>query len=129
MGNFTVTNNWTTNSSTNVTNGDRGNVVNGNVVGHQRQLALGRPGGDGRPPGRRAAPRSRPQNVSSWAASRAAALDVPNASTTNGTQAQLWDCNGGANQRWTYTVGQAAAWCTATSAWTPTARAPPTAPR
>jgi hypothetical protein len=30
-------------------------------------------------------------------------LDVPNASTTNGTQAQLWDCNGQANQAWTYT--------------------------
>ena len=23
--------------------------------------------------------------------------------TTNGTQVQLWDCNGGTNQRWTYT--------------------------
>jgi hypothetical protein len=33
-------------------------------------------------------------------------VDVPNASTTNGTQAQLWDCNGGANQRWTYTSGK-----------------------
>ncbi|ETK36909.1 ricin-type beta-trefoil lectin domain protein [Microbispora sp. ATCC PTA-5024] len=30
-------------------------------------------------------------------------LDVPNASTTNGLQLQLWDCNGGANQQWTYT--------------------------
>jgi hypothetical protein len=30
-------------------------------------------------------------------------LDVPNASTTNGTQLQLWDCNGNSNQRWTYT--------------------------
>ncbi len=32
MGNFTVTGNWSTNGSTNVTNGDRGNVVNGNVT-------------------------------------------------------------------------------------------------
>ena len=32
MGNFTVTNNWATNGSTNVTNGDRGNVVNSNVT-------------------------------------------------------------------------------------------------
>ncbi|MFE2754489.1 RICIN domain-containing protein [Actinosynnema sp. NPDC059335] len=31
-------------------------------------------------------------------------LDV--GSTTNGTQAQLWDCNGGANQRWTHTSGK-----------------------
>ncbi|GAA0412425.1 RICIN domain-containing protein [Microbispora corallina] len=30
-------------------------------------------------------------------------LDVPNASTTNGLQLQLWDCNGQANQQWTYT--------------------------
>ena len=30
-------------------------------------------------------------------------IDVPNASTTNGTQLQLWDCNGNSNQRWTYT--------------------------
>lgn len=30
-------------------------------------------------------------------------LDINNFSTTNGTQAQLWDCNGQTNQRWTYT--------------------------
>ncbi|MEW9554690.1 ricin-type beta-trefoil lectin domain protein, partial [Nonomuraea sp. NPDC050783] len=30
-------------------------------------------------------------------------LDVPNASTTDGTQLQLWDCTGGSNQQWTYT--------------------------
>ena len=30
-------------------------------------------------------------------------VDVPNASTTNGTQLQLWDCSGNNNQRWTYT--------------------------
>jgi hypothetical protein len=30
-------------------------------------------------------------------------LDVPNATTTNGTQMELWDCNGGSNQRFTYT--------------------------
>ncbi len=28
--------------------------------------------------------------------------DVPGAATTNGTQAQLWDCHGGTNQSWTY---------------------------
>jgi arabinoxylan arabinofuranohydrolase len=33
-------------------------------------------------------------------------LDVPNSSTTNGTQLQLWDCHGGTNQRWTYTASQ-----------------------
>jgi hypothetical protein len=31
-------------------------------------------------------------------------VDVPNSSTTNGTQAQLWDCSGGTNQRWAYTT-------------------------
>ncbi|MBA4862035.1 endo-1,4-beta-xylanase, partial [Streptomyces sp. PSKA54] len=31
-------------------------------------------------------------------------LDVPNASTTDGTQLQLWDCNNGSNQQWTYTA-------------------------
>ncbi|MCI4065545.1 ricin-type beta-trefoil lectin domain protein [Micromonospora sp. R77] len=31
-------------------------------------------------------------------------IDVPNGSTTSGTQVQLWDCWGGAMQRWTYTA-------------------------
>jgi endoglucanase len=30
-------------------------------------------------------------------------IDVPNASTSNGIQVQLWDCNGASNQRFTYT--------------------------
>jgi len=30
-------------------------------------------------------------------------LDVPNSSTTAGTQLDIWDCNGGANQTWTRT--------------------------
>jgi alpha-galactosidase len=30
-------------------------------------------------------------------------LDDPNGSTTNGVQLVIWDCNGGANQRWTAT--------------------------
>ncbi|MFC4998379.1 arabinofuranosidase catalytic domain-containing protein [Dactylosporangium cerinum] len=33
-------------------------------------------------------------------------LEVPNSSTTNGTQVQLWDCNGAAGQSWTYTASQ-----------------------
>src|SRR3954447_2346869 len=33
-------------------------------------------------------------------------LDVPAASTTNGVQVDLWDCNSGANQEWTYTSGK-----------------------
>jgi lysophospholipase L1-like esterase len=31
-------------------------------------------------------------------------LDDPNSTTTNGSQVQIWDCSGGANQRWTYTA-------------------------
>ncbi|MGC5051623.1 ricin-type beta-trefoil lectin domain protein [Micromonospora sp. DT48] len=34
-------------------------------------------------------------------------LDVPGSSTVNGTQLQLWDCHGGANQQWSYTSGRA----------------------
>jgi hypothetical protein len=30
-------------------------------------------------------------------------LDVPNNATANGTQLEVWDCNGGANQSWTLT--------------------------
>ncbi|TDC43941.1 RICIN domain-containing protein [Micromonospora sp. KC213] len=33
-------------------------------------------------------------------------LEVPNASTTNGTQIQLFDCGAGVQQRWTYTTGR-----------------------
>jgi hypothetical protein len=33
-------------------------------------------------------------------------VDVPNASTTNGTQVQLWDCSGGSGQLWTSTSGK-----------------------
>ncbi|WP_335984772.1 ricin-type beta-trefoil lectin domain protein, partial [Streptomyces sp. CA2R106] len=30
-------------------------------------------------------------------------LDVPNSSATAGTQVQIWDCSGQANQTWTRT--------------------------
>jgi hypothetical protein len=33
-------------------------------------------------------------------------LDVPNSTTTNGTQLDIWDCNGGSNQSWTLTSGK-----------------------
>ncbi|WP_055479884.1 non-reducing end alpha-L-arabinofuranosidase family hydrolase [Sphaerimonospora mesophila] len=33
-------------------------------------------------------------------------VDVPNYSTTDGTQLNLWDCHGGTNQQWTYTSAQ-----------------------
>ncbi|MEU8008071.1 non-reducing end alpha-L-arabinofuranosidase family hydrolase [Catellatospora sp. NPDC049111] len=34
-------------------------------------------------------------------------VDVPNATQTNGTRVQLYDCNGQTQQRWTYTAGKA----------------------
>ncbi|WP_223103951.1 endo-1,4-beta-xylanase [Dactylosporangium vinaceum] len=33
-------------------------------------------------------------------------IDVPNASHTNGTRVQLYDCNGQTNQQWTYTTSK-----------------------
>ncbi|MEV0274384.1 non-reducing end alpha-L-arabinofuranosidase family hydrolase [Hamadaea sp. NPDC050747] len=33
-------------------------------------------------------------------------IDVPNASQTNGTRVQLYDCNGQNNQKWTYTASK-----------------------
>jgi non-reducing end alpha-L-arabinofuranosidase len=33
-------------------------------------------------------------------------LDVPGGSTTEGTQLDIWDCNGGTNQLWTHTSNQ-----------------------
>jgi hypothetical protein len=33
-------------------------------------------------------------------------VEVPNSSTANGTQVQLWDCGSGTNQRFTYTSGK-----------------------
>lgn len=33
-------------------------------------------------------------------------VDVPNSTTANGTQVQLWDCGSSAGQRWTYTASR-----------------------
>jgi hypothetical protein len=33
-------------------------------------------------------------------------IDISGASTANGAQAQLWDCHGGTNQRFTHTSGK-----------------------
>ncbi|MDX8142415.1 RICIN domain-containing protein [Lentzea sp. BCCO 10_0061] len=103
MGNWTLTGNWSTNNSTNVTNGDRGNVVNGNVVvsggnwpsGAQAVIANAGPGGSGG--GGR-------ENVTVVGSQSSRCLDV--AGTGNNTQARLWDCNGGANQRWNHTASR-----------------------
>ena len=33
-------------------------------------------------------------------------VDIPGSTTTNGAQAQLWDCDGTAKQRWSHTAGR-----------------------
>ncbi|WP_327749143.1 ricin-type beta-trefoil lectin domain protein [Streptomyces europaeiscabiei] len=52
------------------------------------------------PPGGTTTPPSSGQIVG---AGSGRCLDVPNASQTNGTQVQLWDCSGNANQKWART--------------------------
>ena len=129
MGNFTVTNNWSTNGSTNVTNGDRGNVVTGNVTvtngnwpsGAQAVIAAaGVAERRQRRPAERAA-RGRPVGP--------VRSTSPNSSTTNGTQVQLWDCTRRRQPAVDLHRRASSCRCTATSAWTPPARAPPTAPQ
>ncbi|WP_229068540.1 ricin-type beta-trefoil lectin domain protein [Actinoplanes sp. DH11] len=44
-----------------------------------------------------------PATTTLVSASSGRCLDVPNGNTANGTQPVVWDCNGGANQRWTLT--------------------------
>jgi hypothetical protein len=55
------------------------------------------------PPGN---PPSGRQNITVVGAQSGRCVDVPGFSTGNGTQVQLWDCHGGPNQRWTYTVSK-----------------------
>ena len=103
MGNFTVTGNWASNSSTNVTNGDRGNVVNNNVAvtngnwpsGAQAVMASAGPQSAGSPQSKR---------IVGGQSGRCA--EVAGGATANGSQTQLWDCTGAGNQAWTYTSGK-----------------------
>ncbi|WP_158273831.1 ricin-type beta-trefoil lectin domain protein [Micromonospora sp. RP3T] len=46
------------------------------------------------------------QNVQIVGGQSGRCVDLPGSTTTNGAQAQLWDCNGGANQRFSYTSGK-----------------------
>jgi hypothetical protein len=46
------------------------------------------------------------QNVMIVGGQSGRCADIPGGATANGTQAQLWDCHGGSNQRWTYTSGR-----------------------
>ena len=51
-------------------------------------------------------------------------LDDPNSTTTAGTQQQIWDCSGQANQTWTHTSSSQLTLTVGgtTCAWTPTAK-------
>ncbi|MFC4110865.1 RICIN domain-containing protein, partial [Micromonospora zhanjiangensis] len=109
MGNWTVTNNWSTNGSTNVTNGDWGNTVYGNTTvsngnwpsGAQTVMANAGPQGTGGPTD---PPPAGGQQIVGGQSGRC--VDVPNGSTSNGTQVQLWDCGNATSQRWTATTGK-----------------------
>jgi Ricin-type beta-trefoil lectin domain len=99
-GNLTLTGNWTTNGTTYVGDGSRGNVVNNNTTvtngnwpsGAQAVIASAgvqpSSGGSG-------------SEIVGGQSGRC--IDINNSTTTNGTQAQLWDCSGASNQRFTYT--------------------------
>jgi hypothetical protein len=112
-GNLTVTGNWTSSGTTfGLTNGQRGNVISNNTLvtngnwppAAQAVMAAA---GIEEPGGPTPTPTPTPssggqQNVQIVGAQSGRCLDINNSSTTNGTQAQLWDCNAGTNQRWTY---------------------------
>jgi len=53
---------------------------------------------------RRGAAPGTPGTITSAASGRC--LDINGAGTTNGIQAQLWDCNGGSNQKWSATTSK-----------------------
>ena len=103
-GNLTLTGNWTTNGATSITNGTRGNTVTGNTTVTNNnwppgaQAVMANAGIETGSPGQ--------QNVEVVGTGSGRCLDVPNASQTNGTQLQLYDCSGAANQRWTVTSGR-----------------------
>jgi hypothetical protein len=103
-GNLTVTGNFSTSSSiTGIPHGQRGNTVQNNTVFSTGNIPSGaqqimnaagpRNGGGGGPSS---------GELRGVASNRC--VDVPNQSTTNGTQLQIWDCWGGGNQQWTYTA-------------------------
>ena len=104
MGNFTVTGNWTSNGSTNITNGDRGNVVNNNVTvtnnnwpagARNVRASAGPQGGTNNP---------RTGRITGAQSGRC--VEVPGASTANGTQTQLGDCTSATSQAWTATAAR-----------------------
>ncbi|KJK43044.1 ricin B lectin [Lentzea aerocolonigenes] len=96
-GDLTLTDNWIDHDGADITNGTRGNTVTGTVSvsngnwpsGAQTVMA--------------AAGVQPTQNVKISGQQSGRCVDINGASTTNGAQAQLWDCSGATNQRWTST--------------------------
>jgi alpha-galactosidase len=84
---FTLRDAWTDATSTS------SGAISASVPGHGTAVYRVS-GGTGTPP-----PDSSTSTLVSAASGRC--LDVPNSATANGTQPVIWDCNGGANQRWT----------------------------
>jgi len=92
---FTLLDAWTNGTST--TSGS----ISASVPGHGTVVYRVSGGGTNTSP-----PSTPPASTGSLvSASSSRCLDVPNSSTTNGTQPVIWDCNGGNNQKWT-TSGQ-----------------------
>jgi hypothetical protein len=95
-GDLTLTDNWSDHNGADITNGTSGNTVTGTVFvsngnwpsAAQTVMA--------------AAGVQNTQNVKVVGQQSNRCMDINGASTTNGVQAQLWDCNGNTNQRWTY---------------------------
>jgi hypothetical protein len=102
-GDIVLTGNYTTNSAiTGLVDGQRGNTVRSNTTFNASSIPAGAaaiieaagPDGDGGG--------TTTGGLRSVSAGRC--LDVPNQSTTNGTQLQVYDCWNGVNQQWTYTA-------------------------
>ncbi|MBB5866777.1 hypothetical protein F4553_000156 [Allocatelliglobosispora scoriae] len=98
-GNLTLTNNWTTSTNTNITSGSRNNTNTGTVV-----VTGGNWPTAARTVMTAAGPQSSTQQpVTIVGGPSGRCIEVPNSSTANGLQVQLWDCNGASGQSWTYT--------------------------
>ncbi|MBQ1017543.1 ricin-type beta-trefoil lectin domain protein [Micromonospora sp. D93] len=101
-GNLTVTDNWASNATIwGLTDGDRGNAIRGNTIvtngtWPSTARSVMASAGVGTQP-------QTPQNIMILGGQSGRCAEVPGGATTNGTQLQLWDCNGSSNQRWTYT--------------------------
>ncbi|GHJ17269.1 glycoside hydrolase family 27 protein [Micromonospora sp. AKA38] len=85
---FTLLDAWT--NATSTTSG----AISATVPGHGTVVYRVSGGGTGTPP-----PTTGGALVS---AASGRCLDVPQSNTANGTQPVIWDCNGAANQRWTF---------------------------